>query len=587
MTKERVQRRLAAVVSADVVGYSAMMGRDETGTLSRLKALRAEFLHPKVAEYGGRIVKTTGDGTLIEFPSAVHAVQHAIDVQRGMAGRNAGLPEEHQIRLRVGINVGDIIVDGDDIYGDGVNVAARIEGLAKPGQTYVSSSVYEQVRRKLALDFEDMGEQAVKNIAEPVHVYRVDEATSDGAAGSATDADAMFRRPAIAVLPFENMSGDAEQEYFSDGLTEDIISALSRWRSFPVIARNSTFAYKGTSPDIRQVGKELGARYIIEGSVRKAGGRVRVTAQLINAGTGHHIWAERYDRDLADIFDLQDELSQRIAATIAPELEYGASPEPRTRAPQNLDAWDLVQRGYSQAFVLDLNHILSARSYFERAIQIDPDYSSAYTGMAWTYHREFVLKPENFTGEAKQRFIDTANRAAVLDDKDSQAHTIASMMHGWTQENDRALSEAKRAVDLNPNNPQAQMQLGRALTMFGRPTEGLRHMEQAMLLSPRDPRHGFWMFVCGLAYLIAGDFERSINWAQRAIERHAENPHAHLVLASALGHLGKRDAATGAFATYRRLTPGASGLPRLLWRAENGIDEEIIHAGLRKAGVQV
>ncbi len=585
MAKDRVQRRLAAIVSADVAGYSAMMGRDEAGTLSRLKALRTEFLHPTVAEYGGRIVKTTGDGTLVEFSSAVHAVQHAIDVQRGLAERNARLPEEQRIRLRVGVNVGDIIIDSEDIYGDGVNVAARIEGLAEPGQTLISSAVYEQVRRKLAVDFEDLGEHALKNIAEPVHVYRVGGAQEGPTSGSASAADAMFRRPAVAVLPFENMSGDPEQDYFADGLTEDIISALSLWRFFPVIARNSTFAYKGASPDIRQVGKELGARYVIEGSVRKAGGRLRVTAQLINAETGHHIWAERYDRDLADIFELQDELSQRIAATVAPELEYGAAPEPRTRAPQNFDAWDLVQRGYGQAFSLEVEHVLLARDYFERAIQIDPTYSPAYTGLAWTYHREFVLKPGRFTADAMQRFVDAANRAVALDDKDSQAHTIASMMHGWTQENERVLATAKRAVDLNPNNPMAQSQLGMALTMSGRPDEGLPHMERSILLSPRDPRHGFWMMAFGKACLVAGESEQAVDWLERAIERHPDNPYSHLFLASALGHLGKSDAARGAYATFNRLTPGASGPEQFL--QFHSKDNEKILAGLPKAGIDV
>jgi len=322
MADERVQRRLAAILAADVVGFSRMMGEDETGTLERLKAMRRDVLDPKITEYGGRIVKLMGDGALVEFPSAVDAVEYAIDTQQILSGLNKILPEQSRIEFRMGINLGDVIVEGDDIYGDGVNIAARLESIAETGGICVSAMVYEGVRGKLAVEFSDMGDQSLNNIAAPVHVYNVQLSARERTDDTGIASEALFRRPAVAVLPFENMSGDPDQEYFADGLTEDIITALSLWRSFPVIARNSTAAYKGQSPDIRKVGEELGARYVIEGSVRKSGNRVRVTAQLINSDTGHHVWAERYDRDLADIFDLQDELSRHIAATVAPELEF-------------------------------------------------------------------------------------------------------------------------------------------------------------------------------------------------------------------------------------------------------------------------
>ncbi len=326
MAEKRVQRRLAAILAADVVGYSRLMEVDEAGMLDRLKALRREVFTPKTAEFGGRIFKVTGDGAFVEFTSASDATQSAVSVQRALADRNAGVPEDQRIVLRIGISLGDIIVEGSDLYGNGVNVAARLEALAEPGGICISGNVHEHVRNTPGIDFADLGDQQVKNIDQPVRAYRivVGAQKSDSSLGS--EIDAVLRRPAVAVLPFENLSGDPDQEYFADGLTEDIITALSLRRSFPVIARNSTFAYKGTSPDIRWVGEELGARYVIEGSVRQAGNHIRVTAQLINAETGHHVWAERYDRDLADIFDLQDELSQRIAATVAPELELTASP---------------------------------------------------------------------------------------------------------------------------------------------------------------------------------------------------------------------------------------------------------------------
>ncbi len=584
MAEQRVQRRLAAILAADVVGYSRLMRDDETGTLARLKALRKELLHPKVEEYGGRIVKTTGDGTLIEFPSAVDAVQHAVDVQRLMVQRNAGNAEDARFELRLGINVGDVIVDGDDLYGDGVNVAARIEGLADAGGTSISASVYEQVRHKLELDYDDLGEQMVKNIADPVHVYRILAQSSDDRSEVAVSDDAMFLRPAVAVLPFENLSGDPADEVFADGLTEDVIIALSLWRSFPVIARNSTFAYKGQSPDIRKVGEELGARYVIEGSIHKAGQRIRVTAQLINSENGHHVWAERYDRDLADIFDLQDELSQRIAATVAPELTYSQPAGARTKTPQNLNAWELVQHGYGHVFAIDENSIMTGRDYFLKAIEVDPDYARAYAGIAWSYHRAFWLVPASRTDQGRKEFVDAASRAVSLDDFDSEAHAILAMAWNWCHEIDRAVLAGERAVELNPNNAAAQHILGAALTLQGQPIEGLSRMERAVVLSPRDPRRGAWMWGIGLAYFTAREYEDAVEATERAIQRLSRNPDAYLVLASSLGHLGRIEEARTALYTYREFLPDSSDRPNIIWRYKNDYDMEHFLDGLRKAG---
>ncbi len=306
-----VQRRLAAILAADVAGYSRLMGEDEEGTLARFNDQFDEIVQPAIDEHRGRLVKTVGDGFLVEFGSVVDAVQCAADIQAEVAVRQSAEQDDRKMLLRVGIHLGDVIVEGEDIHGDGVNISARLEELAEPGGICVSDMVRSGVRGKLALDFADLGEQSLKNITEPVRVYRVvlEAAKSSGAA----DSDALFRRPAVAVLPFENLSGDPDQDYFADGLTEDIITALSLWRAFPVIARNSTFVYKGKAVDLRKIGAELGARYLIEGSVRRSGNRVRVTAQLINAETGHHVWAERYDREIGDFFELQDEITQRIA----------------------------------------------------------------------------------------------------------------------------------------------------------------------------------------------------------------------------------------------------------------------------------
>ncbi len=323
MAEERVQRRLAAILTADLVGYSRFMEADEEGTLARLKSLREELFDPKIAEHHGRIVKTTGDGVLVEFASAVDAVRCAVEVQRHLTERNNATPENQRLELRVGINVGDIIIEGEDIYGDGVNVAARLEGLAEPGMVYISGSVFDQVAGKLDAAFDDLGEQKVKNITKPVRVYRTrGQAGEETAYGDVSAVASLPDKPSIAVLPFNNLSGDPDQEYFADGMTEDIITGLTRFRSLFVIARNSTFAYKGKSPDVREVARDLGVRYILEGSVRRGGERIRITGQLIDAATGNHLWAEHYDRELEDIFAVQDEVTEAIVAAIALEPHF-------------------------------------------------------------------------------------------------------------------------------------------------------------------------------------------------------------------------------------------------------------------------
>jgi adenylate cyclase len=348
MAEERVDRRLAAIFAGDVAGYSRLMGVDEEGTLRQLKTHRKELIDPKITEHRGRIVKTTGDGVLVEFVSVVDAVRCAVDIQRGMVERNAEVPADRRIEFRIGINVGDIISDSNDIYGDGVNVAARLEALAEPGGIMVSRNVHDQVRDKLSFGFEDMGEQTIKNIARPIGVYHVslvDDAAPIAvkiAASAAKTELSSADRPSIAVLPFVNMSGDPEQEYFADGISEDILTGLSKLRWFFVIARNSSFTYKGKAVDVKRVARELGVRYVLEGSVRKGGNRVRITAQLIDAATGNHIWADRYDGDLTDVFALQDEITKKVVAAIEPRLLEAEGIRSQNRSPEDLGAWDMV-----------------------------------------------------------------------------------------------------------------------------------------------------------------------------------------------------------------------------------------------------
>ena len=584
MAEKRVKRRLAAILAADVVGYSRLMGEDEAGTLAQLKQLREELLDPKVDEYGGRIVKTTGDGTLIEFPSAVDAVQHAVDVQHALTLRNADLPESKRFELRMGINLGDVIVEGEDIFGEGVNVAARLEGLADSGGICISDLIYASVRNKLSLDFDDLGEQALKNIAEPVQVFRVRmEVPRDE---NASVSDALFRRPAVAVLPFENLSNDPEQEYFADGLTEEIITALSLWRSFPVIARNSTFAYKGQSPDVRAVGDALGARYVIEGSVRKAGDRIRVTAQLLNAESGHHVWAERYDRQTADMFELQDELTTAIAAIVAPELERA---EQRRVASQprsvNIEAWALLQQAMTLIYAFNADDNARAQVLLDRVIDLDPNSCHAYGWKAFSFMRDVWLG----FGDDRRRALDErllAGRKAVeLDESNSQAHAFFGIALLWSDQLKSALEESELAIRLNPSNAIACAGVGHILAVLGKTDEGVRASLRALQLNPIDPRNVAITAHIAIAYLIAGEFDLAETWAQRAVKRQANFAEAHFLRAVALSHLNRVEDAIEAFETCNSVSPGfvdqfASSRPYL--------DEAIIEQffkGLRGANL--
>src|SRR5450830_416114 len=410
-------------MAADIAGYSRLMGIDEEGTLRQLKAHRKELVDPKITEHRGHIVKTTGDGILVEFVSVVDAVRYAVDIQRGMAERNADVPAESRIEFRIGINIGDIISDDNDIYGAGVNVAARLEALAESGGIMVSRNVYDQVRDKLSFGFEDLGEQTVKNIARPIGVYHVSLVENaapiavKGAAGTAKTEVSSTNRPSIAVLPFANMSGDPEQEYFADGISEDIITGLSKLRWFFVIARNSSFTYKGKAVDLKRVARELGVRYVLEGSVRKGGNRVRITAQLIDAATNNHIWADRYDGDLTDIFALQDEITKKVVAAIEPKLLEAEGIRSQSRSPEDLGAWDMLIQANSLFWRLTKADSQAAIAILKQAVARYPSYAPAHSMLA------FVLLMSRQVGwSVEEQAAALAARAAALDDNDPWAH---------------------------------------------------------------------------------------------------------------------------------------------------------------------
>ena len=582
MAEKRVQRRLAAILAADVVGYSRLIEADEEGTRVRLRSLYAELIDPRIAADGGRIVKTTGDGILVEFPSAVDAVRNALAIQAAMTGRDASLPEDRRIVFRVGINVGDVIVEGDDIHGDGVNVASRLEGLCGPGEVYVSGTVYDQAAGKLAASFEDLGEQTVKNITKPVRLYRA-RAQSRETTNTVDTAQPLPLpdKPAVAVLPFDNLSRDPDQDYFADGLTEDIITALSLWRSFPVIARNSTFAYKGQSPDIRKVGKELGARYVVEGSVRRAGSRVRISAQLINAETGHHVWAERYDREMEDIFDLQDEITHRVAAIIEPELERAEKQRIVVKPTTDLSAWEYCLRGYSCIEENSAEANRKARDMFRHAIDRDPNYARAHTGLAFTYVRDLRYWQPDDREEWERLFSETTRRAVELDKTDSVARTMMARVFMRAKDFDAAVAEARRAVECNPHDAYSSSLLGDMLVFSGHFEEGIPWIERSRQLNPMDSRAHLISTHLAMAHLGLGHYGQAADFAREAIRRKPDFAEPHMLLASALGYLDRSDEARSVF------EPIKEDAGKLYERRPElaQVTRDCIIEGLRRAGL--
>ncbi len=588
MAEARVQRRLAAILAADVAGYSRLMGADEEGTLAALKELRRELADPKIKEHRGRIVKTTGDGLLVEFASVVDAMRCAVEVQHEMAERNAGVPEERRLQFRIGINIGDIIKDGRDIYGDGVNVAARLEALAEPGGICVNRVVRDQVRDKLDFAFEDAGEQRVKNIARPLRVYRVRTGRVVGEARStAQPALALPDKPSVAVLPFTNMSGDPDQKFVSDGIAEDVITALSRYPSLFVIARNSCFTYKGRAVDVKQVGRELGVRYVLEGSVRKAGNRIRVTAQLVEAETGNHVWAERYDRDLADIFAVQDEITEAVTVAIAPAIADAELQRAVRKPPESLDAWAAYQRGLWHLSEANQDDNGIAQSFFQRAIDLDPTFAGGYSGLALAQLQAAAVYQKLDLLEAQSSAETRARRAVALDGADAEARSCLGWALQARGELEGALAEIDRALVMSPNLAVAHGQRGATLIFSGRPKEGLAAVQTSIRLDPRDPFSAIRLLhiACGLYF--SGEYEAAIEAAKRLIRSYPDFPMIYRWPAAALGQLGRSAEAKEALDKAISLAPAAFDMyvrKRVPWfRPE---DHAHLLDGLRKAGWQ-
>jgi adenylate cyclase len=589
MADERVDRRLAAILAADIAGYSQLMGSDEEGTLRQLKSHRKELVDPKITEHRGRIVKTTGDGMLVEFVSVVDAVRCAVDIQRGMIERNAEIPVERRIEFRVGINVGDIISDGDDIYGDGVNIAARLEGLSEPGGIYVSRVVHDQVRDKLAFDFEDMGEQTVKNIARPVGIHRihlVDHAISkktDGNVGS--PGQRISDRPALAVLPFVNMSGDTEQEYFADGISEDVITGLSKLRWFFVIARNSSFSYKGKAVDVRRAARELGVRYVLEGSVRKGGNRVRITTQLIDASTGNHIWADHFDGELTDVFALQDEITKKVVGAIEPRLLEAEAVRSQNRSPGDLGAWDMVIRANSLFWRLTKNEIATAIDLLQNAVERYPEYAPAHSQLA------FAMLVSGYVGarlteQQLQMAGAHATRAAELDDSDPSAHLALGFSAFMKRQTNTAAAEFHRALSLNPNFAAAHGYLGWALAFDGQIDLASAHLEEAMRMSPHDPQNAIFNTGLAIAHYFAGRYTKAVEYSEKALQQRSTFTAGYRIHVASLAQTGKIDEAREALARLKEIHPDLS----IAWIEQNvpytpGPMAQFLE-GMRKAGLE-
>ena len=551
-------RRLAAILAADVAGYSRLIGADEEGTLNRLRSIRTDVINPKVTEHHGRIVKTTGDGLLVEFTSVIDALRCASEIQTAMAEANVGIAADKRIEFRIGVHQGDIVVEDGDIFGDGVNVAARLETLADPGDICVSARVQEDAAGKLDLTFEDLGEQSLKNIARPVRVYRVRLATAENTPKVMSTASGpaltLPDKPSIAVLPFQNMSGDPEQEYFADGMVEEIITALSRIRWLFVIARNSSFTYKGQSIDVKQVGRELGVRYVLEGSVRKAGQRVRITGQLIDATTGTHLWADRFDGSLEDVFELQNKVAVSVAGVIEPRLQEAEITRSSERSTDDLTAYDLYLRAYAM-FWSSTRHIPEALRLTEQAIERDPRYGPA---LAWAAYCYVALlhgnRSENREAD-RRKAVDFARRALQVAGDDPGVLTNASYALAYFGEDIGAMMAlVDRALALNPSFARGWYISGVIKLWAGQPDVAIEHVEASMRLSPRAPV-GPALGVIGGAHFFARRFTEAVPKLLLAIQEYSSYIQPYRYLAACYAHMGQFDDAQEIVARLRAISP--------------------------------
>jgi adenylate cyclase len=578
LASEKVERRLTAIMAADVAGYSGLVAADEDGTLAQFAAHVHELVMPEVETHNGRVIKTLGDGVLATFDSVVEALQCAVAVQHGMAIRNAAVAPERRLEFRVGLHCGDVVIRDGDVFGDGVNVAARIEGLAEPGGVCVSSRVQEDTQGRIEVRFEDLGDQDLKNIPRPVRVYKV----LLDAMGSPVEVEAPLEaKPSIAVLPFQNMSGDPEQEYFADALTEDLVTALSRWRWFFVIARNSSFAYKGRAVDVRRVGRELGVRYLLEGSVRKVGNRVRVTAQLIEAASGNHIWADRFDRDLTDILALQDEITEQAVGAVEPAMLHSEGVRSARKNLRDYTAFDCYQRGMWHFNKVSLDGYYEALKLFREAIARDPQLALGHVGLSRMLYVGATYGWSPHTQEDLVEALAAARTAISLDSRDAYAHYALSGAALYLGRHEEALEAARRTISLNPSFALGHSRLGQVLIYIGRPAEAVAPIERSLRHSPYDPQMGAMRGALALAHFHAKDYAEAVVQARAAIQHGYEA--ASVLLAAALAKVGRIEEARTTIPP-ELMGRAMRNTPRLVPYA-NDADREHLMDALRLAGI--
>jgi adenylate cyclase len=554
-------RKLTAILAADVVGFSRLTGADEDRTLARLRALRSDLIDPTIAVHNGRVVKRTGDGGIVEFRSVVDAVRCAIEVQNAMVERNMGVPEDRRIIFRIGIHIGDVVEESDgDLMGDGVNIAARLEGIARPGAICLSEDAYRQVRARLDLTVSDLGPTQLKNIVDPIRVYSLEVGISAHAKRATPEASATLAKPStpsnktsIAVLAFNNMSGDPEQEYFSDGISEDIITDLSRLSELRVIARNSSFVYKKAAVSVPEVAKALGVRYILEGSVRKAGNRVRVTAQLIDSSHGGHVWASRFDRDLTDIFAVQDELTREIVAALKLKLTIGEQDRLSRRRAVDVEAYEFLLRGREQALTLSRSGNIAARSLAAGAIAIDPGYAAAHALIAFTHLNDYA---NGFTSDPEQSLrtgLELAQRAIGMDEQEPACHLALGIAYAWSRDLDRALEEADLGLALSPNSVELLILKANTQIFVGDPAGALVTLDTSMRLDPHYPDIAL-QFVADARFSL-GDYEQAIAAIEQRLARNPQSETAYALLASCYGHLDRREESRQAWEQALKINP--------------------------------
>ncbi len=583
-----MERRLAAILAADVVGYSRLMEADEEATARTLGIYR-EIIEGLVASHHGRVFGSAGDSVIAEFASPVEAVRCAVAIQRKLESQNVGLPEDRRMRLRIGVNLGDVMVDGDNLLGDGVNVAARLEGLAEPGGICLSGMVHQSIEGKLDLAFDDLGEQEVKNIAKPGRAYKV--LVEPGAAavtvpGHQTRQSPVPDKLSIAVLPFVNMSADPEQEYFSDGITEDIITGLSKNRLFFVISRGTSFKFKGTSVDISQIAQELAVRYVLEGSVRKAGNLVRITAQLSDAPVSHQVWAERYDRKLEDIFSVQDEITQNIIGSLAPGIMSAEIQRAQRKETGRLEAWDFVMRAHWHIRRFTKDDTIKARGLLHEALELEPNNAAALSDLAFAGHFEAIFGWTDDPADSLALVGESARKAVAADNHNALAHTALAIFELFSNRHDDAVRRLHTACDLDPNLVFARGYLGVTYAFGGDHDAAMPHFVQAIRMSPHDPLLVIWHIAMGWAFLAAEQYQEAVEFSKQAIDDNPEFTDNYSVLAACLGHLGHVDAARAALEQLLRRLPGLTTHDERLTRPfKRAVDKERFVEGLIKAGL--